>query len=1298
MAYRKVPSIDEDRSRAYELEKCVVNLMRGILRCYMYQADKVEAFKKTQNPNSALHAKFDSRTCKPVVGDFEWGHLQIDAVSLYLLALAQMTAAGLRIIWTVSEVAFIQNLVFYIEPASRIPVSVRLAKAALESLNGLDLFGPQGGSNSTIHVLLDESQQCNTVLENMLPRESHSKETDAALLGIISYPAFAVNDRHIIEKTRSTVLSKLLGSYGCIRFMRDGYRTALEDSRRLHYEPWELRMFEGIECEWPLFFPYLILGACFDGDRPTAQRYLDQLEQVVLRRKMCHDHRGEDSIPQPSQFTKPADESDEVLYPIMPELYSLPGDRIDAELKNPHSQVRVPIGSAPHLWGQSLYILSRIIMDGLLLPGEIDPLGRRLGAEPKPDLVVQVVVLAEDESVKDRLAEYQVDAQTFTEASHDSGIRIYPAKVLSQIYKDLGDCPSLGLTGRTAKDIGVLSTSSLYRIGNTTFVFTPQLIDSHAFYVNLDVNFILDNFKADVAFLRRVWAYPGRPTFLLPVHQRFLKLESEAFLPSIVTTIKKLKSGYINGTRVVLGKLKQFESTSCIRKITFIKSADTLIRRQSSIRSSARRRRLTVSQLRPLTVEFDSPDISGAFSGTSTPSSSLHCALSPLDMHHSGSSYDREDYEGVQRTSLRRKSLALACAVSCDLTAADDDMQEGIPDAKSMMGNWKDLDDPSGDRTQGEDDSNLHRLRVGELPDSADALNANEPAFRRMLMQPPESAQEQLPPLPSQRPPQHPRSLSLATTNTDAMASFASHASGRSSQSGLSTPAFDWLGALSVEQLVDHLKQTDSLAEQAEILGRLKQLRGLDWDTGIEPDCSATVRSLLKEVYYRACQSQNWFILRYLAGLLEKTADQLANAVSSILLLQKQITVGLPPKPREKVIVAPLPATEIANLIQEACGEDSLMAMLTQELLLHLSMFARSHPALLANVLRLRVGLIIQLMGAELARSRQSSVEDALFALFSMSPFETNCLLSNLLSGNEIRIFKLDSPFIANSEGPSAISFSAAAGRRKSSAFLKVSSPLDISSATSPSISQSHSPSSTMRPGRTRSVAVEPIALEETRNIWSRRRKIDGSLNRVPPDFFVRTYCILERLQGLRIGEHVITTSLTKEMTKEELKFALAVESFINTVPTPEYRQLLVEATTVIGALVTHDEESRVHLNCIVSLDDLVANANRIFLEDQAQYGANATLCCAKSTSEKGSDAGDQESHTPTEKNPKGYSRSTGQLPCRGPHRICHQFYDTPPAGRFGTMAYMVRALAVLIGDSLPVSSAGKIAVNCAVA
>jgi phosphorylase kinase alpha/beta subunit len=38
----------------------------------------------------ALHAKYDTHTGDIVVGDHEWGHLQLDATSLYLLMLAQM--------------------------------------------------------------------------------------------------------------------------------------------------------------------------------------------------------------------------------------------------------------------------------------------------------------------------------------------------------------------------------------------------------------------------------------------------------------------------------------------------------------------------------------------------------------------------------------------------------------------------------------------------------------------------------------------------------------------------------------------------------------------------------------------------------------------------------------------------------------------------------------------------------------------------------------------------------------------------------------------------------------------------------------------------------------------------------------------------------------------------------------------------------------------------------------------------------------------------------------------------------
>lgn len=60
----------------------------------MRQHDKVEKFKMSHNPADALHAKYSALTGMTVVNDHEWGHLQLDAISLYLLTLAQMTSSG----------------------------------------------------------------------------------------------------------------------------------------------------------------------------------------------------------------------------------------------------------------------------------------------------------------------------------------------------------------------------------------------------------------------------------------------------------------------------------------------------------------------------------------------------------------------------------------------------------------------------------------------------------------------------------------------------------------------------------------------------------------------------------------------------------------------------------------------------------------------------------------------------------------------------------------------------------------------------------------------------------------------------------------------------------------------------------------------------------------------------------------------------------------------------------------------------------------------------------------------------
>lgn len=123
MAYKKIADQDEDRAKAYELEQSCVKLMRGLLMAMMQQKEKVEKFKITQNPLDSLHAKYSSSNGQTVVKDNEWGHLQIDAISLYLLILGQMTASGLQIVFSLDEVSFIQNLVFYIESAYCIPVT-----------------------------------------------------------------------------------------------------------------------------------------------------------------------------------------------------------------------------------------------------------------------------------------------------------------------------------------------------------------------------------------------------------------------------------------------------------------------------------------------------------------------------------------------------------------------------------------------------------------------------------------------------------------------------------------------------------------------------------------------------------------------------------------------------------------------------------------------------------------------------------------------------------------------------------------------------------------------------------------------------------------------------------------------------------------------------------------------------------------------------------------------------------------------------------------------------------------------
>jgi phosphorylase kinase alpha/beta subunit len=489
--------------RAAKLEGHVIALMRGLLTAMKAQAPKVERFKVTGDPLDGLHAKYDADTGKPVVEDDGWGHLQIDATSLFVLFMAQMSAAGLQLIETRDELDFVQNLVHYISPAYRIAdygiwergrktndgvveinaSSVGIAKAALEAIDGMSLLGPD---QPAIHVPPDDIARARETLQVLLPGESASKETDAALLAVIGWPAFAVDDKVLVGHTRTRILDRLAGRYGCKRFMRDGHQTAVEDEHRLHYHAGELSKFANIESEWPLFFTYLLADAEMTGDKRSSDAWADRLAPLFQ-------------------------EVDGLA--LLPELYFVPEAGVEAEARAPGSQERTPNANLPLLWAQSLWILGALMREGLLAPQDIDPLGRRKNLGPRAATQISFCVVAEDVIAQAKLQSIGLKVDSIANALTHCDLR--PAGDLVAAWTRIGANEGLGLSGRPERRLGPLATANVYEAEGRPVLVSPTLQEAHDYHIRYDAAARARRLRGDLRYIARNWRGKASPVFVL---------------------------------------------------------------------------------------------------------------------------------------------------------------------------------------------------------------------------------------------------------------------------------------------------------------------------------------------------------------------------------------------------------------------------------------------------------------------------------------------------------------------------------------------------------------------------------------------------------------------------------------------------------------------------------------------------------------------------------------------------------------------------------------------------------------
>ncbi|KAF5285006.1 hypothetical protein FQR65_LT02318 [Abscondita terminalis] len=766
------------------------------------------------------------------------------------------------------------------------------------------------------------------------------------------------------------------------------------------------------------------------------------------------------------------------------------------------------------------------------------PLNRRLCSEKKPDVVVQVVILAEDNKIRDKLAEHDVVVQTIAEVSP---IEVQPAKVLSHLYTYLGRNKKLGLSGRKSRDVGILSTSKLYSLGDKVFAFTPQNFDMDEYYTSHDSGLLADKFTTNLAFLTMNWRHMlGRPiiTLLASIHH----LENGKIPLAMITTMKKLKSGYINGTRVTLGNLSDFLSTSCITNLSFLGNQEEGLPDKLN------------TQVRQYLEEH------------------LIKTLATRSFLLNTSALTTRKIRNVKRKMSVRGAIKKTRSINVDseTLGMETCTVERKPSVYVPASGFLDVVDHSEGRSPSPDIV------------SAQQSSTLEPsAAAKMLLG-------------------HPR------TNL-----------GRHKNSGEAAYA-----DTEVDELFAMLRESEILEEQGDILQYLVDSRGLDFNTGmVDSGRPVTVRDLLKGLYEKACQQKLWGLVRHTAGMLGKRVEDLAKAVTDLLVRQKQITVGMPPN-NEHTITAPLPEADLRLLIHEAYGEDDSTAMLTQELLVYLAMFIRTEPQLFMEMLRLRVGLIIQVMATELSRTIICGGEEASEHLLNLSPFEMKNLLHHIISGKEFAISSVGRGNL------SVISSKSARVSKKSQigGFLAADSDSEESGDSD-------------RQGQ-----------------WLRRRRLDGALNRVPRHFYPRVWSVLERCHGLDIAGKVLLPNLTQEMTPGELKFALAVETVLNSIPQPEYRQLIVEALMVLTLVSEYNVATT--LGGVIQVEQLVHTANSLFLDDQKNCNGDATLCCAKPQKE--------------------YSQ-TGGLLCGGAAYVCQHFYDSAPSGCYGTMTYITRAVATIL-------------------
>jgi phosphorylase kinase alpha/beta subunit len=333
--------------------------------------------------------------------------------------------------------------------------------------------------------------------------------------------------------------------------------------------------------------------------------------------------------------------------------------------------------------------------------------------------------------------------------------------------------------------------------------------------------------------------------------------------------------------------------------------------------------------------------------------------------------------------------------------------------------------------------------------------------------------------------------------------------------------------------LIVRLEQTANLYEQIEILALL--LRQLPREAyAAVRGVQRTLADLIQEVYEQSGRLRLWAVVRRAAGMLGKVDGDLSLAVGAVLVRQMHIQIGRV-YADDAMITQPIPEHELLAKIKTYCRDDIRDQILTQELLLYISLLIKAKPELFLGLLTIRVSHLIALLVTQLGGELQLNPEEAYEQLMHQPPSSIQARLERAVAS------------------PVAASVPPALNRRTA---------VDVAD-----------------PQWVQDLGFEQLAVPTEG--WKKWRQHNGIIDRRTPTFYAAVWNISHHAPAIVVGRRgalrgrMDSSIVASDTTPGEAAFALWLEQLLNQIDAAEYRQVTVEALTVVASYLLQHREAR---------------------------------------------------------------------------------------------------------------------------